>query len=87
MTAGGGASSYGQGREATRFGEPRAGEVAPSPEKRVVQVAIATFATEAQTQWGLTFAASTLATLPIIMLFVFLQRYYVQGITTTGLKG
>src|SRR5207244_6316886 len=61
--------------------------VAPSPEKRVVQVAIATFATEAQTQWGLTFAASTLATLPIIMLFVFLQRYYVQGITTTGIKG
>jgi multiple sugar transport system permease protein len=61
--------------------------VAPSPEKRVVQVAIATFATEAQTQWGLTFAASTLATLPLIVLFVLLQRYYVQGITTTGIKG
>ncbi|CAG0946620.1 L-arabinose transport system permease protein AraQ [Anaerolineae bacterium] len=61
--------------------------VAPSPEKRVVQVAIATFATEAQTRWGLTFAATTLATLPIIVAFVLLQRYYVQGVMTSGMKG
>jgi multiple sugar transport system permease protein len=61
--------------------------VSPSPEKRVVQVAIASFATEAQTRWGLTFAATTLATLPIIVAFVLLQRYYVQGIVTSGMKG
>lgn len=61
--------------------------VAPSPEKRVVQVAIATFTTEVQTQWGLTFAASTLATLPILLLFLFLQRYYVQGVLMSGIKG
>ncbi len=61
--------------------------VAPGPEKRVVQVAIATFTTEVQTQWGLTFAASTLATLPILFLFLLLQRYYVQGILLSGLKG
>ena len=61
--------------------------VAPSPEKRVVQVAIATFTTEVQTQWGLTFAASTLATVPIIVLFLLLQRYYVQGVVMSGMKG
>ncbi|HBY98937.1 MAG: carbohydrate ABC transporter permease [Ardenticatenaceae bacterium] len=61
--------------------------VAPGPEKRVVQVAIATFATEVQTQWGLTFAASTFATLPIILLFLLLQRYYVRGVVMSGLKG
>ena len=61
--------------------------IAPSPEKRVVQVAIATFTTEVQTQWGLTFAASTLATLPIILMFLFLQRYYVRGVMMSGLKG
>jgi multiple sugar transport system permease protein len=61
--------------------------VAPSPEKRVVQVAIATFTTEVQTQWGLTFAASTLATLPILLIFLFLQRYYVQGVVMSGMKG
>jgi multiple sugar transport system permease protein len=61
--------------------------VASNPEKRVVQVAIATFTTEVQTQWGLTFAASTLATLPIIVLFIFLQRYYVRGVVMSGMKG
>jgi multiple sugar transport system permease protein len=61
--------------------------VAPNPEKRVIQVAIATFTTEVQTQWGLTFAASTLATLPIILLFLFLQRYYVRSVVMSGVKG
>lgn len=61
--------------------------VASTPEKRVVQVAIASFATEQQTRWGLTFAATTLATLPIIIVFILLQRYYVQGVVTSGIKG
>ena len=61
--------------------------VAPSPEKRVIQVAIATFTTEVQTQWGLTFAASAMATVPIIIGFLILQRYYVRGIVMSGLKG
>jgi multiple sugar transport system permease protein len=61
--------------------------VAASPEKRVVQIAIATFTTEVMTQWELTFSAATLATLPILIIFLLLQRYYVQGVMMTGLKG
>lgn len=61
--------------------------VAPNPEKRVIQVAIATFTTEVNTDWGLVFAASTLATVPIILLFLLLQRYYVRGVVLSGLKG
>ncbi len=60
---------------------------APSAEKRVIQVAIASFVTEVQTRWDLTFAASTMATLPIVILFLILQRYYVQGVIMSGLKG
>lgn len=60
---------------------------APAAEKRVIQVAIASFVTEVQTRWDLTFAASTMATLPIIVLFLVLQRYYVQGVVMSGLKG
>ncbi len=60
---------------------------APSAEKRVIQVAIASFATEVQTRWDLTFAASTMATLPIILTFLVLQRFYVQGVVMSGLKG
>ena len=60
---------------------------APAAEKRVIQIAIASFATEVQTRWDLTFAASTMATIPIIVLFLLLQRYYVQGVIMSGLKG
>lgn len=38
-------------------------------------------------EWGLLMAASVLITLPIIILFFFTQKTFVQGITLTGLKG
>lgn len=60
---------------------------APAAEKRVIQVAIASFVTEVQTRWDLTFAASTMATIPIVVVFLILQRYYVQGVIMSGLKG
>lgn len=37
--------------------------------------------------WELVFAASTIAVLPVIILFVFAQRYFVQGISMTGFGG
>jgi multiple sugar transport system permease protein len=39
------------------------------------------------TQWALLMAASTVATLPIIILFFLTQRTFIQGIALTGLKG
>jgi multiple sugar transport system permease protein len=53
----------------------------------VIQLAIATFVTETEILWDLTFAASTIATVPVIVLFLLLQRYYVAGIVRSGLKG
>ena len=58
-----------------------------SPQLQMIQVAIATQTTQTQTFWGRTFAGSVTASLPVIVLFLFLQRYYVQGIALTGLKG
>ncbi|MDI9469201.1 MAG: carbohydrate ABC transporter permease [Bacillota bacterium] len=40
-----------------------------------------------QTQWHLVFAASTIVSAPIILLFILAQRYFVQGIVVTGVKG
>ncbi len=60
--------------------------VAPSPPVRVIQVAIASFDTDIQIQWNLILAAAVLASLPVILIFAFLQRYYVQGMATSGLK-
>lgn len=38
-------------------------------------------------EWGMLMAASTLITLPIIILFFFTQKTFVEGIQTSGLKG
>ncbi len=38
-------------------------------------------------EWGMLMAASVLITLPIILLFFFLQKTFVQGIALTGIKG
>lgn len=61
--------------------------VISSPKLQMIQVAIATQTTQTQIFWGRTFAGSVTASLPVIILFLFLQRYYVQGIALTGLKG
>jgi len=39
------------------------------------------------TDWGAFFAMSTLSLLPAVLIFIFFQRYLVEGISTSGLKG
>lgn len=39
------------------------------------------------TDWGAIFAMGTLSLVPIILVFVLFQKYLVEGISTTGLKG
>ena len=41
----------------------------------------------AVTNWGAIFAMATLSLIPVFAIFIFFQRYLVQGISTTGLKG
>lgn len=55
--------------------------------KQMLQVAIATFSNAQVTEWGRILAADTISSIPILLLFVFLQKYYVQGITMSGVKG
>lgn len=38
------------------------------------------------TNWGAIFAMSVLSLVPLFILFIFLQKYLVEGISTTGLK-
>lgn len=37
--------------------------------------------------WGAAMAASTVATIPIACLFIFLQRYFIKGLTAAAVKG
>lgn len=39
------------------------------------------------TDWGAMFAMSFVSLIPVILLFLFLQKYIVEGISTTGIKG
>ncbi len=45
------------------------------------------FRAQRSTEWALMMAASTLATVPLIIVFFFTQRYFLEGIKLTGLKG
>ncbi|MDI3298752.1 MAG: carbohydrate ABC transporter permease [Bacillota bacterium] len=49
-------------------------------------VGLQSFHTQYYVFWNDVMAASMLATLPIVVLYVALQRYFVRGIATTGLK-
>jgi multiple sugar transport system permease protein len=45
------------------------------------------FQSQHSTDWPLMMMAATLMTLPLVLLFFVAQRYFLQGITLTGIKG
>jgi len=55
--------------------------------KRTLPIAIALFQTQHLTEWGQVFAASLIALIPVVIVFLIFQRYFLQGISTTGMKG
>ncbi|WP_158515692.1 carbohydrate ABC transporter permease [Pararhizobium polonicum] len=62
--------------------------IVQSPANQIIQVAIAQQGSPTQLpNWGETFAGATVATLPLILLFLLLQKYFTQGMATSGIKG
>lgn len=55
--------------------------------KRTLPIAIASFHGQHGTNWGLVFAASLIAMIPIVALYIVLQRYFTGGLTTGAIKG
>lgn len=60
--------------------------VTNSERMRTIQVGLRYFVDEAGTDYGALMAASTLAVLPIIVGFLFVQKQFIQGIARSGLK-
>ena len=56
------------------------------PELRTVQLALAEFQEQFTNNWPLLMAAVTIATIPVMLLFLVGQRQFIRGIATTGLK-
>ncbi|MGV3722145.1 MAG: carbohydrate ABC transporter permease, partial [Actinomycetota bacterium] len=55
--------------------------------KATLSLGLQQFVSQHGAEWSMLMAASTLMTLPIIVLFFFAQRTFIQGITLTGVKG
>jgi len=54
--------------------------------KRTLPIAIATLQGQYATEWGWVFAASIIAVIPVIIVFVSLQKYFVGGITSGAFR-
>ncbi|GGR29334.1 carbohydrate ABC transporter permease [Deinococcus ruber] len=61
--------------------------VIQKPEFRTLPVGVALFSGEAGTQWGLIMAASSLAVIPVLIVFAMFQKQIIEGIVLTGMKG
>jgi ABC-type glycerol-3-phosphate transport system permease component len=57
-----------------------------SPKWQVIGVAIANLFTDQSIEWELIFAGSLLSTVPVVVLFFVLQKYYIAGMMSGGLK-
>ena len=58
-----------------------------SPAKRTLAVGLSYLVGQYTTRWDLQMAGSVLTVLPILVLYFVLQKYFVQSIKMTGLKG
>ena len=56
------------------------------PGKYTLPIAIALFEGQHSTSWGLVFAASTIAVVPAIAIFVVFQRQFISGLASGALK-
>ncbi|SHG06853.1 carbohydrate ABC transporter permease [Ornithinibacillus halophilus] len=61
--------------------------VIESPELRTLPVGLSFFSSgEAESQWHLIMTGATISVIPLIIVFIFLQRHIIKGITLTGMK-
>ncbi len=58
-----------------------------NPTKRTLPVAIYSFFGQHGTEWGLVFAAMIIALIPVLGLFIALQKYFTAGLTAGSIKG
>jgi multiple sugar transport system permease protein len=60
--------------------------VTSEPDMRTLPAGLALFKGEHVTDYGLLMAGSVLALLPMMVAFLLVQRRFVEGIATTGIK-
>ncbi len=58
-----------------------------NPARRTLPVAIYSFIGQHGTEWGLVFAAMIIALIPVLGLFIALQKHFTAGLTAGSVKG
>lgn len=58
-----------------------------SPDLRTLPIGLRAFMGQYQTDWNLLMAGAVISTIPVIVLFMFLQRHVIAGLTSGGVKG
>jgi multiple sugar transport system permease protein len=61
--------------------------IGQNPSDYTVQLVISTFLTEQGINLPELFAGACIAVLPVVVVFLIMQRYIVQGVTMTGIRG
>jgi multiple sugar transport system permease protein len=58
-----------------------------NPSQYTLSLGLQQFQNQQGTEWGMMMAVAAMMTVPVIILYFFLQRSFIQGITFTGIKG
>lgn len=56
-------------------------------EKKTIQLGLKMFINQYSSDYGLIMAGSVLSLIPVLIVFLILQKYFVEGVASTGLKG
>ena len=56
-------------------------------ELKTIQIGLRMFISQYSAEYGLIMAASVVALIPVLIVFLSLQKYFVQGVASTGIKG
>jgi multiple sugar transport system permease protein len=58
-----------------------------SPDMYVLNVALSIFKQQYKAQWNLTLVGAMFNAIPVLILFFIFSRYYIEGVSYTGMKG
>lgn len=58
-----------------------------SESKKTIQLGLKMFIGQYSSEYGLIMAGSVVSLIPVILVFLCLQKYFVEGVASTGLKG
>ncbi len=58
-----------------------------SQSKKTIQLGLKMFISQYSSDYGLIMAGSVMSLIPVLLVFLILQKYFVEGVASTGLKG